>query len=438
MRGARLRGRTFASLRHRNFRLYYASHAVGFAGRWMQQIAAYWLVLTLTGSAVAVGALAFVQLLPVTLFGLAAGSVIDRFDLRRTIVVCESLMAVLAGLLAALTLSGVVTVEMVYVVIGVQGLAAVVGNPARHALVYRIVGPEDLTNAVALSSGLGTMARVAGPALGGLVVAVAGTGVAFAVNAVSYVAIIAAVLAMRVSELVSTGAAQSRIGILSGTRDALAFAFGSRRVTVAFFAVLVVSTASFNFDVLFPLLAATTLGAGAATFGLIAAIFGAGALCGALILATIGKARLRLVLLGAGGFGALELALAPQGSLAVVCALLVPLGTFYVLWGSSALASLQLAAPPHLRGRAVSLYFFAFQGGAPLGGLLAGWLTTVGGTRLAFTVAGTVAVTAAIVGALTLRGSRSPRAQPSEVPSSATTSAAASTARSISSPPTSR
>jgi MFS family permease len=427
---ARLGGRTFASLRHRNFRLYYASHAVAFAGRWMQQIAAYWLVLELTGSAVAVGALALVQLLPVTLFGLAAGSIVDRFDVRRTIVVCESALAVLAGVLAALTLAGVVEAWMVYVLMGAQGLFLVVDNPARHAVVYRIVGTADLPNAVALSSGLGTMARVAGPALGGLVVALAGTGVAFAVNAVSYLAVIVAVLAMRESELLARGAAHARIGIVSGMRDALAFALGSRRVAVAFFGVLIVSTVSFNFDVLFPLLAAETLDAGAGTFGLVAAVFGAGALVGALTLATIGKARMRLMLLGAGGFGALELALAPQTSLALVCAILVPLGVFYVLWGSSALATLQLSAPAELRGRAVSLYFFAFQGGAPLGGLLAGWLTTVGGTRLAFAVAGSVAVAVSVVGALLLRR---PHAQPA-----AATSATAVAASSMSPSSTSR
>jgi MFS family permease len=246
------------------------------------------------------------------------------------------------------------------------------------------------------------MARVAGPALGGLVVAVAGVGVAFAINAVTYLAVIGAMLAMRESELVARAAAHARIGILAGVRDALAFAFSSRRVAVAFVTVLVVSTVSFNFDVIFPLLAAQTLDAGAGTFGLIAAVFGAGALCGALALATIGKARVRLVLLGAGGFGVLELVLAPQSSLLAVCALLVPLGVFYVFWGSSALASLQLAAPAHLRGRAVSLYFFAFQGGAPLGGLLAGWLTAQGGTELAFAVAGTAAILVAIAGTLTL------------------------------------
>jgi MFS family permease len=131
-------------------------------------------------------------------------------------------------------------------------------------------------------------------------------------------------------------------------------------------------------------------------------VFGAGALCGALFLATLGKVSLRLLVAGAGGFGVLELALAPQGRLAAVCGLLFVIGFFYVLWGASALASLQLAAPEHLRGQAASLYFFAFQGGAPLGGLLAGWLTSRGGTSLAFTVAGVSAVLVAVVGAASL------------------------------------
>ena len=182
----------------------------------------------------------------------------------------------------------------------------------------------------------------------------------------------------------------------------LSFVRRSRRVAVSFFTVLGLSTVSFNFDVLLPLLARQTLEADADVFGLIAAVFGAGALCGALFLATIGKASLRLLLAGALGFGVLELALAPQRELVAVCALLFLIGVFYVLWGSSALASLQLAAPTHLRGQAASLYFFAFQGGAPLGGLLAGWLTSRGGTVLAFSVAGASAIAVALAGAATL------------------------------------
>jgi MFS family permease len=398
-----LGGRTFASLRnHRNFRLYFVSHGVSFAGSWMQQIAAYWLVLELTGSPLAVGSLALAQLLPVTLFGLFVGSVIDRFDVRRLLLVTESLLIVTAGTLAVLTLTGAVELWHVYVLATIQGLVSVIGNPARHTLVFRIVGEADLPNAVALSSALGTMARIAGPGLGGLVVALAGTGVAFAVNSASYGAVVLALLAMRTADLRPYVPPAVQTGFRRSIRVMLSFVRRSRRVAVAFFAVLALSTVSFNFDVLLPLLAKQTLDSGADVFGLIAAVFGAGALCGALFLATIGKASLRLLLGGAGAYGVLELAIAPQGHLAAVCVLLFLIGICYVLWGASALASLQLAAPEHLRGQAASLYFFAFQGGAPLGGLLAGWLTSRGGTSLAFTVAGVAAVLVAVVGAASL------------------------------------
>ena len=409
-------GRTFASLRnHRNFRLYFVSHAVSFAGTWMQQIAAYWLVLELTRSPLAVGSLALAQLLPVTLFGLFVGSMIDRFDVRRLLIVTESLLIAAAGTLAVLTLTGAVALWHVYVLATIQGLVLVVGNPARHTLVFRIVGKADLPNAVALSSALGTTARIVGPGLGGLVVALAGPGVAFAVNSVSYLAVVLALLGMRVGELVPYAPPAQQTGLRKSIRLMLSFVRRSRRVAIAFFAVLALSTVSFNFDVLLPLLAGQTLDAGADVFGLIAAVFGAGALCGALVLATVGRASLRVLLGGAGGYGVLELALAPQRNLAVVCAILFLTGCFYVLWGSSALASLQLAAPAHLRGQAASLYFFAFQGGAPVGGLLAGWLTSRGGTGLAFTVAGTSAILVATCGAAALlAGRRAPtqRARP--------------------------
>ena len=406
---ARLGGRTFASLRHRDYRLYFAGNAVSFVGTWMQQIAAYWLVLELTGSPVAVGALALVQTLPVTALALVGGAVADRVDLKRMVVVCETVLALVAATLAVLALTDVIAAWQLYALGLVQGVALALDAPARHTLVFRIVGRDDLPNAVGLSSGLGTTARIVGPALGGVVVATAGAGVAFAANAVSYVVVIGAILAMRITPRPTVMGAGTPI--LTGVVETFRFAFSERRITVAFFAVLLVGTFSFNFDVLLPLLANRTLDEGAEVFGLIASVFGCGALCGAMIVATVGKARLLFVLGGAAGFGLFQLVLAPQDTLAVVCALLFVIGVFYVLWGSSALATLQLAAPEHLRGRAASLYFFAFQGGAPLGGLIAGFLVSQGGTQLAFAFAGTVAVTVAAIGiGVVVAGRRVPRA----------------------------
>jgi MFS family permease len=390
--------RTFASIRkHRNYRLYFGGQAVSFTGTWVQQIAASWLVLQLTHSAVAVGALALTQLLPVTAFGLFVGTILDRRDVRRVALATETAALLIAATLAGLTLGGVVTVWEIFLLALLQGIVQSVDGPARHALVFQMVGPADLANAVALNSSLGTVARILGPAIGGGVVALAGSGIAFSLNAVSFGAELLALLALDTSKL-HRPIRDHGATVLGGALDALRFVWRSPRAGVAFFAVLVLSTFCFNFNVLLPLVADRTLAAGAGTFGLIAAVFGAGALVGAITNAVRSQASLRLLLIGATGYGVFELVLAPLTSVAAVCASLFLVGCFYTLWGTNALAAIQLEAPEHLRGRAASLYFFAFLGGAPLGGLFAGWLVSLGGTELAFYVAGSVALLTAAAG----------------------------------------
>ena len=395
-------GRTFASVRnHRNYRLYFGGQAVSFTGSWVQQIAASWLVVQLTHSPIAVGALALAQLLPVTVLGLFVGTLMDRFEIRRVALVTETANLAVAAAFAALTLSGAITVWQIYVLAVLQGIGLSVGGPARHALVFQMVGEKDLANAIGLNSSLGTTARVVGPAIGGALVAFAGPGVAFAVNAGSFLAELLALAAIDSSKLHVT-VRDHGATLVGGALDALRYVVRSARAGVAFFGVLVLSTFCFNFNVLLPLVADRTLHAGAQTFGLIAAVFGAGALCGSLAAARRGTNSLRYLLIGAFGYGVLELALAPQRSLVVICVLLFATGLFYIQWGATALTAIQLEAPEHLRGRAASLYFWAFLGGAPLGGLFAGWLVSLGGTQLAFYIAGTIAVLTAIAGAVRL------------------------------------
>jgi MFS family permease len=361
----------------------------------VQQIAASWLVLELTHSAVAVGALALMQLLPVTVLGLFVGTLLDRHDVRTIACICEALQLSIAAVLAGLALAHVVTVWQIYALALAAGTVQAVSGPARHALVFQMVGPEDLPNAVGLNSSLGTIARVLGPAIGGAIVA------AFGVNSASFLAELVALLAIDTTKLHPV-LREEKATVLGGALDALRFVVRSPRAGVAFFGVLVLSTFCFNFNVVLPLLAERTLHADAQTFGLIAAVFGAGALVGAMMNARRGRARLRVLLIGALGYGVLEVVLAPQSSLFPVCVLLFGIGVCYTQWGTTALASIQLEAPERLRGRAASLYFFAFLGGAPLGGLFAGWLVAAGGTRLAFAVAGTVAVMVSLAGALRL------------------------------------
>ena len=323
------------------------------------------------------------------------------------VIVCEVVLLVQATLLCALAFTGAITATMLYALGLLRGIALALNAPARHTLVFQTVGREDLTNAVALMASVGTSARILGPAIGGVVLALTGPWEAFALNALGTLAGILTILAMRLPARPPRDAPTA--GVLLGIGETLRFAVGSRRVAVVFFSLILVSTFAFNFDVLLPLVARLTLDGGPRTYGLIAAVFGAGALTGALALATIGKARVLLVLGGAGMFGLLQLVLARQDELPAVCVVLYLCGIAYILWGSSSLATLQLAAPEHLRARAASLYFFGFMGGAPLGGLIAGALTELGGTELALTVAGTAAVLIAVVGGLVIRLAPAPR-----------------------------
>ena len=233
--------------------------------------------------------------------------------MRRVAICTEFGQLLVSATLAVLTLGGWIQVWQIFALALLQGIGQSIGGPARHALVFQMVGPEDLANAVGLNSSLGTTARVVGPAIGGAIVALAGAGVAFAVNSGTFLAEIVALLAIDVSKL-HLPLKDHGATLVGGALDALRFVVHNTRAGVAFFGVLVVSTFAFNLNVLFPLLAKRTLDGGAGTFGLIAAVFGAGALLGALAAARRGSRSLKYLLGGMFLYGALELILAPQTS----------------------------------------------------------------------------------------------------------------------------
>ena len=400
----RANARTFASLRrHRNYRLFFAGQVVSVSGTCMQNIATAWLVLALTHSPVAVGLLAVCQFLPFTLFGLFAGVIVDRLDARRTVIGTQAVSMVFAGVLAGLTLGGVVTAWEVLLLAGLRGTVLVLDAPARQALTFEMVGRDELPNAVALNSSLFNAARVVGPAIGGLVVAVAGAGMCFAVNAASFAAVLAGLLAMRVHELHPRSDHAERPTLLRGTGEAFRYVWSTPPVLLALLMVTVVSTFSFNFNVLLPVLARQTLSGGPDVFGVITACFGAGALVGALTAASLSRASWRVLVVGTAGFGLAQLLLAPAATLPLAAVLLFASGLSFTLWTSNANSLLQLRAPERLRGRVIGLYYFGFNGAGPAGGLLAGWLAARGGTELAFGVSGAAALAMAAVAGGQLR-----------------------------------
>ncbi|HWQ24925.1 MAG TPA: MFS transporter [Gaiellaceae bacterium] len=409
-----LRSRTFRSLRrHRNYRIFFTGQLVSVAGTWMQNVALAWLVLELSGSALAVGALAFWRFVPFTVFGLVAGVFADRIDSRRLVMATQAGAMAVSIALAAVTLTGTATLPLVYALAALGGITLAFDAPGRQSLTFQLVGPRELPNAVALNTGLFNGSRVIGPALAGAIIAAAGTGICFALNAASFLAVLAALASLRPDELHPVERDPS-VRLVAGTRDALAYALRARELRAILAVVTVVSTVGFNFHVLVPLLAARTLHVGPEGYGLLSAAFGLGALAGALATATFREASWRLFAAGAAGFGVLSLALAPVRDPALAGLLLVAIGVSFTLFTANANALVQLGAPDALRGRLIGLYLFAFVGLAPLGGLLAGWLAEVGGTALAFAVAG--AASLLTVGVATWR--RAPAQTPGMVAAS--------------------
>ncbi len=395
--------RTFTSLRlHRNYRLFFSGQIVSLSGTWMQNTALAWFVVELTHSPVAVGVLAFCRFVPFSVFGLLAGVLADRFDNRRLVMSTQALSMVVSVALAALAFSGHAEVWHAYVLAALGGTALVFDAPGRHALTFQMVGREELPNAVALNASLFNASRVIGPALGGLAIAAWGVGICFALNAISFLAVLTALALMRTHELVAIDR-RERPTLLRGVREGLRYVAETPRLRAVLLMTVVLSTVGFNFHVLVPVLAADTLDVGASVFGLLSAAFGAGAVVGALATAALGRPSFKVLLTGTAGFSVALLVLAAQTTVLACSVLLFCTGFCFTLWMSNTQSILQLTAPDHLRGRVLSIFLLAFGGLAPFGGLLAGWLADVGGTELAFSVGGVSGVLMTAYGLHTLR-----------------------------------
>ncbi len=413
--------RTFASLkRHHNYRLFFAGQLTSVAGTWMQNIALAWVVVQLAPhqKGLAVAILAICRFGPYSILGLFAGVITDRLDNRRTVILTQTVQMVFAAVLAVLAIAGHLVLWEVYAIAFLTGIAIVFDSPSRQNLTFQMVGRDELPNAVALNSSLFNTARIFGPALAGVIIAAVGSGWCFAINAASFLAVLASLLAMRVDELF-TLKGRRRPTLWSGTREGLAYAWRSPTAKVVLGMMIVFASISFNFNILLPLLAKETLAAGPRTFGVLSACFGGGALLGALASAAVAKATWRVMFLGAAGFGVCELLIAPSKSVMTIGVLLFVCGIFFTTYTSNSNAAIQLESPDYIRGRVLGLYYYAWNGLAPVGSLLVGWLCDRGGTELAFGVAGGAAIAVTLAGAAAVKrprshGTRRPRVETAE------------------------
>ena len=372
-RPAPLAGGGFAALRHRNFRLFYAGQLLSLVGTWMQSTAQGWLVLELTDSALLLGTVSAAGTLPVLLFTLYAGVLADRVEKRRVLVAAQAGAAAVALALAVLTDTGWITVPWILALVFLLGTASAFEIPTRQSFFVELVGQEDLTSAIALNSSAFSATRVVGPALAGVLLGSVGVAACFYLNAVSYLAVIAGLLMIRLPPFRRP---ERTASTLANLREGFAFIRGDRLVRTLVWTIAALSVLGFPYVMLLPVFARDVLHVGAPGLGWLLAASGSGALAGGITLSALASRvpRGRLVLAACFSFALLVGAFALSRSLPLSMLLLAAAGFCMILNNGCVNSLLQSLVPDRLRGRVMSVYVFMFLGMAPLGSLQAGAL----------------------------------------------------------------
>jgi len=384
--------RSVSSLSVPNYRRYFVGQVISVSGNWMQLVAQIWLIVQLTGSGVAVGLTAGLQFAPILVLGAWGGLIADRFSKRRVLMITQPLMALPALALWALVAAGTVEPWMVYALVFVRGTVNAFDNPARQSFVIELVGHDRVVNAVSLNSVIVQTARIIGPAAAGGVIALAGVGPCFAINALSFAAMFIALQRMDVSELRPSTPAQRAPREL---RAALRYVSGTPGLWIPLGMMVLVGTLTFNFQVLLPLLASQTWHGTASTYALLTAAMAVGSVIGALASGARGRVSPRILVVAAAGFGVVELLAALAPSLPLQVLALIPLGAVSVTFSAGVNSTMQLAVTPAMRGRVMGLYSVVFLGSTPIGAPLVGWLAEIAGPRAGMALGGAAALAAA-------------------------------------------
>jgi MFS family permease len=389
-------GATFRALRHKNFRLFFGGQLVSLVGTWMQNVAQSWLVYRLTGSPLLLGLVGFANQAPIFFLATVGGAIADRRARRDLLVVTQTISMLLAFALATLTLSGVVRPWEVFALAASLGVVNAFDIPTRQAFVVEMVGKEDLPNAIALNSSMFNGARIVGPSVAGLLVAAIGEGWCFFANAVSFVAVIGALMAIRVPRR-EIPAATSRP--FAHAAEGFQFVWRTTPVRAILLLLGVTSVTGMPYAVLMPIFADRVLHAGPRGLGTLMGASGVGALAGALALASRESVRGlgRWVATSAATFGIALVIFSQSRRLELSELLLVPVGAGMMVQMAASNTLVQTMTPDHLRGRVMAVYAMTFMGMAPLGALLAGAAAARLGAPVTVALGGAIAMAAAAV-----------------------------------------
>jgi MFS family permease len=382
---------TLRALQYRNFQLFFSGQLISLIGTWMQNVAQAWLVYRLSGSSLLLGAVGFSSQIPVFLLSPVGGIVADRWQRRRVVIATQVSSMILACALAALTLTGTVRIAHIFVLSALLGAVNAFDIPARQSFIVEMVGRGDLMNAIALNSSMFNASRVLGPAIAGILVASIGEGWCFFANAVSYIAVIAGLLMMRVPHRRIAGSHDSPVAhIVEGFR----WVAHNRAVHSLLLLLAVVSLAGMPYTVLMPIFADRILHGGAAALGVLMGATGIGALVGALLLASRTNLRglNRWVGLSALGFGIVLMVFSYSRSYWLSVVVLVLVGFSIMIENGASNTLIQSMVPDDLRGRVMSVYSMMFMGMAPIGSLAAGFAAGRAGAPLTVAAGGAMCV----------------------------------------------
>jgi MFS family permease len=394
---------TFSSLYVRNYRLYYLGQIISTSGTFMQSVAQAWLVLDLTHSGTALGLVTALQYLPILCLAPYGGVLTDRVSKRRILFWTQSISGILALVLGGLVAWGLVRVWMVYILAAALGLVNVADNPTRQTFHMELVGPERVRNAVTLYSILVNLARIAGPALAGILIATTGLAPCVLINGRSFGAVVAMLAMMRPAELLRTPPVPAEKGQI---REGFRYVAGTPAVRGALLLMAIVGTLTFEFQVSLALLAKSTFQGDARSYAYLTSAMGLGAALGGLGFASR-KGSVPYQLVSASLlFGLAVLAAAAMPTLHLAALAMVAVGVFSINFSSLGNATLQLESSPEMRGRVMSLWSVAFLGSTTLGGPIVGWCAEVAGARWGLALGGIAAVAAAGLGAFLLGGNR--------------------------------
>lgn len=397
--GASVRS-TFASLRNRNFRLFFIGQTISNTGNWLTTVALTLLVLHLTHSGLAIGLLAAAQFGPILFFSISAGGIADRRSKRNLLFVTQSLEMVESMVLAFLAFMHHPPLAALYATAAVGGTLLALDNPLRRSFVTEMVPEGDRANAVVLYSLIVNIARIFGPALAGLLAVTVGFGWCFSVDAASYLVVLTALCMMRPAELRRIPARPRAKGEI---RAGLRYVAERPNLWISFAMLVAVGTFSYNLRVTLPLLAIRSLHGGDGAFTLLYSTFAAGAVVSGLVIANKNLVQIRHVIIGSAALGLMMvgLASAPNVGIALPAAFLV--GVASILYLTSTTAIVQVEADPALHGRILALQTFVIGGSAVLGGPVLGWLADAIGSRAPILLGGIVGLAAALWGFATNR-----------------------------------